>query len=162
MILKDVCALLAATSLGAGAVVTVPAVHKPTRDKIASAAGYQPRKPVRSASVRPRMHQTVAPSAPPTASSAAITDCAIPGAGIAPSILPNLVEAPAGQFGSGMQPLHPHPDDNPVFGPGNPAIADFPITNPVPEADSWLMFIAGFGLLGMSIRRRKRPGTQSA
>jgi hypothetical protein len=34
--------------------------------------------------------------------------------------------------------------------------------SPVPEADTWAMLIAGFGLVGLSMRRSKRIATVTA
>ena len=145
-----------ATKIAAGlcicpVVAAPPAlVHKPTRDKIARAAGYVPKaqKPVRApVSVNPEV-ACVEPS--PSAPSIAMGDLARAGP-------LNLAQLPMNSPVGGGIPFAPP-------GSGGPVIPFVPedgggVIPGIPEPATWTLMVFGFGLVGAAVRRNNRgPG----
>jgi len=138
--MKQLCALLLAGGIGAGSVVTVQQV-KPAISK------------ARAAPAKPKVQKAVQRVRQATS----IQEC--------PLI------APMGPGIDGLMPIQP-PDnifsENPPGGGGgvsppgggggvsNPkANPDpFPVISGIPEPDTWMMLVAGFGFLGLALRRR--------
>jgi hypothetical protein len=138
---KQFCALLLAGGMGAGSVVTVQQV----RPGISKA---------RAPAAKPRV-QRAAQHAPQPAR---ITEC--------PTIAP---------LGPGIGALVPLQTADPAFGPILPAGGDGgfggggsrggfgPTVQPdpvlvapgIPQPDTWVMLVAGFGFLGVALRRRR-------
>lgn len=78
-----------------------------------------------------------------------VRDGGAPVAGIAPtapiSILPGAPGGPIPPLpGGGSGPTPPQPTPTPP-----------PVVTPVPEPTSWIMMIAGIGLIGLQLRRRR-------
>jgi hypothetical protein len=151
--MKEFCALLLAGGMGAGSVVAVqqarPAASKPK----ASAAKTQKAAPRRTHTAQlndcPVLAESpglgiLSPIIPPEDSP--LLDGGRPGAGMAllPSPGPGFPGGIGG--GGGFLPLTP---PSPPGGPG--------ISAPIPEPISWAMMVAGFGLVGLSLRRSGRP-----
>lgn len=91
-----------------------------------------------------------------------VRDPAAPGSNIAPptpgSALPGDPGGPVPPLpggGGGGPPTPPEPTPTPT--PTSP-----PIVTPVPEPATWVMMIAGIGLIGMQLRRRRTAETGSA
>lgn len=144
-----------ATKIAAGLcicpVVAAPPVmmHKPTRDKIARAAGYVPKaqKPVSAPiAVSPQV-ECVEPT--PSAPMVAMNELARPG-----------------QLPSSQLPLT-LPDRrifSPLSPPGGGTDGGVPLVPPIeggvipgiPEPATWTVMVVGFGMVGAAIRRTNR------
>lgn len=149
---KDICALLLAGGIGAGSVVTVqeavPAVKKASSGKAAKPAG---RPAARHASTRPTAladcpsqlgllgRNMVLPPLSPI-------DVApgLPLGETAMGIVAGMPGGGGGIPGLGGDGIVPGPGDGGGIIPG------------IPEADTWAMLIAGFGLIGLALRRSGR------
>jgi hypothetical protein len=131
-------------------------MHKPTRDKIARAAGYVPKaqKPARApVSVTPEV-ACVEPS--PSAPVVAMGDLGRTG----PLALAQLpMTTPGGGFPSfgpgpgGPVVLRPTEDVPPPAPPGGGVIPA------IPEPATWTLMVFGFGLVGTAVRRTSRTST---
>ncbi|MFN7397704.1 MAG: PEP-CTERM sorting domain-containing protein [Sandaracinobacter sp.] len=135
--MKQLCALLLAGGMGAGSVVTVQQV-KPATSK------------VRAAPVKPKVQKTV----PRVRQTTSIQEC--------PLI------APLGPGIDTLTPIQPPeniftespPGGGGVFGPKtNPN--PFPVTPGIPQPDTWIMLVAGFGFLGLALRRRSNATNEA-
>jgi hypothetical protein len=139
--MKEFCALLLAGGMGAGSVVAVQQV-KPSISKRAPA--------------KPKVQKTVQRAAQTTQISECPTVAPIgPGMGdfvplqTADSIFSQPLPGQGGGFGSGGS-------GGGGFGPSvrpDPV----PVVPAIPQPDTWVMLVAGFGFLGLALRRRKRP-----
>lgn len=144
---RELCALLLAGGMGAGSVVVVqqakPAISKPAK----------PRPKLQKAAQRAAQPQQSAECAP------RIADMPLPAPSIGPVQLP-LLQPIADQFvamgaaaggaaiagGGGFVPTG-RPDPLPIA-PG------------VPQPDTWVLLVAGFGFLGLALRRN-RPANRA-
>jgi hypothetical protein len=116
-----------------------PPVVKIAKAHVAKAQG----KPKLSVS-RPRV---VRPEPAPSASPVSIPDCPIPG-----------VPAPDGSLEYRLEPMWSEPWPQGSFATAQPPIGGGflpPIAPRVPEPGAWVMLIAGFGFVGLSLRKRK-------
>ncbi len=147
--MREFCALLLAGGVGAGSVVAVQQARPPAAKPKATAAKTQK-------------------AAPRRAQTAQISDCPIlaesPGLGIlSPIVPPDEAPMDGGRPGAGMALL---PSPGPGFpvgigggggflpiAPPAPPLPGGP-SAPIPEPISWVMLIAGFGLVGASLRWR--------
>lgn len=107
---------------------------------------------VKPKAAQPKARPTIkAPSPAPQRDRAAILDCPTPGLA-APvwgeTDTLSLWDATSAQTGGGVVP----PSAPPPFSFRPPSAAPTP-PPAVPEPESWAMLLAGFGLVGMSIRR---------
>lgn len=143
-----------ATKIAAGLcicpVVAAPPVmmHKPTRDKIARAAGYVPKaqKPVSAPiAVSPQV-ECVEPT--PSAPMVAMNELSRPGR-LPPSQLPMTLPG-----GGGIVPLSP-PGGGDGGVPLVPPIEGGVIPG-IPEPATWTVMVVGFGMVGAAIRRTNR------
>lgn len=140
---KELCALLLGTSLGVGGTVAVKHKVSPKPPATAKAKGERVRTASRPRVVRPE----------PARPAPHILDCPITGSPFAAVPVPGLtVPAPLPPLGAVVW--------SPFLQTGGAAIAPnqpAPPTSPpaVPEPDAWLVWIAGFGLVGLSLRTRK-------
>lgn len=138
---KEICAILLAGSMGAGSVVAVQKVKT-----VSAKAAAKPKGGQSARAPRPRAIErtTPGPAAP------RILDCPVgspfsaePNPFVLPDLMPpgfggNIVGAPFAPVvwgGGGLAPVTPPP----------PMIA---------EPGAWAMMIAGFGFVGLSLRRR--------
>lgn len=148
-----------ATKIAAGlcicpVVAAPPALlHKPTRDKIARAAGYVPKaqKPVSAPiSVQPE----VACAEPtPSAPLVSMGSLANPGP-LALTDLPRTIPPPGGGFPTFVPP--PGGGDN-----GNPPPPDGGggVIPGIPEPTTWTVMVVGFGMVGAAVRRGGRTSS---
>lgn len=147
MILKDVCGLIVAAGVGAGSVVAVQQVRQP-----APAAVSKPAKPVKTAISRVRSAPAAAAATPSLLPAPTCTPSVFNGPDTGPA-LPSVTLAD-------IPGLSVFPDGPLIWGP-NPSGgggAQIPISI-VPEPGYWGMMISGFGLIGLALRRVRRPGT---
>lgn len=148
--LRDFCHYLLAASLGGGGVVAVQQAAAP------KPATVEKSVTVRSAK-RPTVKKslTVARPAP-----VAIADCPVPA-------LPALPAPDIGPFFDALPPMagraQPFPMPGAPYLPGPwggggapPPFAAPPDIPAVPEPAGWVMLLAGFGLVGMGLRRSDR------
>lgn len=150
--MKEFCALLLAGGMGATSVVAVqkakPAVAKtrpaPQKPKVQKAVQQSSR-----ATQIEECPSIVAlgpgiDSLPPLQSAESIFGQALPGGGGGPGGGGSRgFGGPGGGFGPGVGP------------------SPIPIVAGVPQPDSWVMLVAGFGFLGLALRRRPtRTATQ--
>jgi hypothetical protein len=147
---KEICALLLAGGLGAGSVVTVQQVRAPATD-------------ARAAKPRPKPAQ-VAHRATPAPSGAALKECPAVGAPVLAPILTPPQDMPmglqslgslpvAGAFGGGGGSV-----GSGGGGTGNTSLVPDPSPVPgVPDPATWVMLIAGFGFVGLALRRQPNP-----
>lgn len=147
--LKEFCALLLAGGMGAGSVVTVQAVKAPSQ------------REARAAKPKPRPKQVAARPRPK------LPDCPVVVAPLGHGLLPEFAEAaPLGR--PMLAPQLPTGEVAPAVGPGPallpPVSAPItiqplpapPVTGAIPEASTWAMMVAGFGLIGLALRRREQ------
>lgn len=145
---KEICALLLAGSMGAGSVVAVqkakPAISKPrpamSKPKVQKAVQSQVHTsqitecptvaPVGTAELSP-FAATPTPAEPIAGFAGFASPAGVSGGG---------VHLPGGGGGNVPGEL---PDPSPVLG--------------VPQPDTWVMLVAGFGFMGLALRRRS-PG----
>lgn len=149
--IKEFCALLLAGGIGAGSVVTVqqavPAAKKASAPKSTKPTAHRPA--ARHAAARPSALNDC-----PSQLGVLGQDMALPP--LTPiDVAPGLplgetaMGASAGGPGVGGLPGFTGSDVSP--GPGGGVIPG------VPESDTWAMLIAGFGLIGLALRRTGRP-----
>ncbi|WP_448581788.1 PEPxxWA-CTERM sorting domain-containing protein [Thermaurantiacus sp.] len=143
--LKEFCALLLAGGIGAGSVVTVQAVKAPAARE-ARATKPKPRP----AAARPK------PKLP---------DCPVVVAPLGTGLFPELAEA--GPVARPMAAPLPRPGALPSVGEAGtdwPLLVapttvrpppSLPAPGTVPDAATWAMMVAGFGLIGLALRRRE-------
>lgn len=143
---KEICALLLAGSMGAGSVVAVqkakPAISKPRP---------APSKPKVQKATQSQVHTSQ------------ITEC--------PTVAP-VGTAELSPFSATPTPAEPMGGfaslSGPSAGPGGgitggrggsgPSVVPDPSPTPgVPQPDTWVMLVAGFGFMGLALRRRT-PG----
>ena len=143
--LKDICAYLLAAGLGAGGVVMVQQVSPPAQvakgERVARTAA-------RSAAHRAVPAPSICIEAMPlTAPQLALVPLPEFGGAATPW-------APAEGPGGVALPVPPGPTFPPPVWPpiGQPPIA--PLPPAVPDAPAWALLVAGFGLVGVSLRRR--------
>jgi hypothetical protein len=146
--LKEFCTLLLAGGLGAGSVVGVQAVKAPS---VREARVAKPKPRPRPAAARPK------PKLP---------DCPVVVPPLGTGLFPDLAEA--GPIGRPMAAPLPRLGELPGVGAPRPALPPIsvptnvqplpapPVTGAVPDAATWAMMVAGFGLIGMALRRRER------
>ena len=139
---KELCALLLAGGMGASSVVAVQKQRSPKPPVAAKAKG----KGVGQAS-RPRV---VRPE--PAQPAPRILDCPVTGSPFAAVPVPGFdLPAPPSPFGAVALG---QPGAGGVWdGPNTRTPPTFPPA--VPEPDTWLLWIAGFGFVGLSLRSRK-------
>lgn len=149
--MKQFCALILAGGMGAGSVVTV----QHTRPSI-SKARAAPAKPKVQKSVQRNVQTaqltdcpTIAPLGPGIGDLAPLQQVQpLLGQPIAGVSGPAGISGPAGGFGGGGFGREVQP-------------APIPVVPGVPQPDSWVMLVAGFGFMGLALRRRKsRSPTQ--
>lgn len=141
-----------ATKIAAGlcicpVVAAPPALmHKPTRDKIARAAGYVPKPAAAPIAIAPEV-ACVEPT--PSTPAVGMSDIARRG----PLALTGLPLTP----GNGFPP--------PIITPGRPFVPGQPdVPSPpedgvipgIPEPATWTIMVVGFGMVGAAIRRNTR------
>lgn len=147
--LKEFCTLLLAGGIGAGSVVGVQAVKAPTQ------------REARAPKAKPKPRPAVARPKPK------LPDCPVIVAPLGAGLLPDLAQGPLGR--PLAQPL-PRPGELPgLTGPATvPTLPPVsvpttvrplpvpPVTGAIPEPGTWAMMVAGFGLIGLALRRRER------
>lgn len=139
---KTICALLLGGAIGVGGTVAVqktrPPVVKHQSKKVSQRAPQHKAKPPAFRSL---------PSKGP-----ALLDCPVIGSPF--SVEPNAIALPSippPVLGSGTSVAWPG-----VWGGGGFApVAPPPNLPAVPEPDAWALWIGGFGLVGLSMRRRR-------
>ncbi len=143
-----------ATKIAAGLcicpVVAAPPLlmHKPTRDKIARAAGYVP-KAQKPMSAPIAVNPEVACAEPaPTAPVVAMNDL-----GRHTPLAFN--QLPLGTPGSGFVPFSPPGSGGPVI-PVVPPPDGGGVIPGVPEPATWTVMVVGFGMVGAAVRRSNR------
>ena len=154
-----------ATKIAAGLcicpVVAAPPVlmHKPTRDKIARAAGYVPKatKPVTAPiAVNPEVACVEPTPAAPVVSMGDLgrTPLALNSL----PLLPGGGSPPFSSPGPGVNPPGPLPPggDTPGGGGGGGVIPG------VPEPATWTVMVVGFGMVGAAMRRGNRQSQPEA
>ncbi len=139
---KTICALLLGGAIGVGGTVAVPKVKKVSaRQEVAKPKGERA-----LAASRPRVVR------PEPAQPAPILDCPLIGSPFAaepnPIALPMIPPPP---LGSGT---FDGPIPN-VWGGGSALLPPPNFPGAVPEPDAWALWIGGFGLVGLSFRRRR-------
>ena len=175
---REICALLLAGGMGAGSVVGVqqvkpaltkaskPAVHKPARQAVARRAVARPAPqmvandcPTITAPLGPGIAD-LAPMQSSTPMGGAGPEMAgggpfFPGGG---EYWPGWNPGGGGGGGAGGGGLPPGPGGGDGGGsvPGGGPVAT------VPQPASWVMMIAGFGLVGLALRRGHGAGTVKA
>jgi hypothetical protein len=140
--LKDICALLAAGSMGAGSVV---AVQKATSHK----ASANVEKPTVS---HTRKAQPVRKAYKLPSPGPAILDCPTPVIG-SPWGIEHQPTGLTPPMSDALLPLLPPAIEQP--GGGGIVLLPPSYSPAVPEPGAWAMMIAGFGLIGCSMRRRR-------
>lgn len=129
MNLKDICALIAATSLGAGGTVAVQKATKPKPVKVRAAKASEP---------APR---------PPALPAPSLYDCPTPSL----DFMPMGSIAESGSDLASQAPIHTgHYND---WLPYRATVGAAPAPG-VPEPGTWAMMIGGFGLVGLGMRRK--------
>lgn len=140
MSLRDFCVALLAGSVGVGGTV---AVHKADAPKPAIERKARP-KPVRAATGKRSLQ--VAPSAP------VIFDCPLPSVSVDSFLLPGDVTGAVDSIGWRVVP----PVDSGWWtGGGDMPPPSPPPVGAVPEPAIWAMMIAGYGLIGVAVRRQR-------
>lgn len=135
---KEICALLLAGGIGAGSVVTVQQVRSPASEARAT---------------KPKAHHAVRGS--PAQPGPALPECPAVGAPLLAPIITLPQEVPLG-----LEPIT-GPAIGYTSGPGitrgtSPVPEPSPVPG-VPAPDTWVLLIAGFGFVGLALRRRPRP-----
>ena len=141
---KEICALLLAGSMGAGSVVAVqkakPAVSRQrpaTKPKVQKATQSQ----VQTASITEC--PTVGPVGSPDLSPIIAMETTEP--------LTGFRQTAAAPFGGGGG------SGGGIGGGKGPSILPDPSPTPgIPQPDTWVMLVAGFGFMGLALRRRPR------
>jgi hypothetical protein len=146
--MKQFCALLLAGGMGAGSVVTVQQV-KP-------AVGKMRAKPKVQKAVQQARQASSIRDCPSIASLAQGFDVASP----LPGPDPIFADALRGAGFGGGEAVAGGGGGGGGFGPGI-LPGPIPVAPGVPQPDSWVMLVAGFGFLGLALRRRPaRPATR--
>lgn len=144
MDLKTLCALFMGGSLGVGGTVAVQEVKAP---KPAVVSHKRATKPVVARKAPITRHK------PAALSSSLLSDCPLPSAVIGPvGGVPSLSTSyhPVGPF----SPLPLEPDHWWYGGGALPPVAPPPTDPGIPEPATWMFLVSGFGLVGLSLRRR--------
>lgn len=147
-----------ATKIAAGlcicpVVAAPPAMlHKPTRDKVARAAGYVPKAAGGRASPIAISPQVSCIDPTPSAPLVPMGQLATPG-----NNLPQLPMTVPGGGGGG--PFFPGGPGNPGT-PVGPTIPPTEIIPGVPEPATWTIMVVGFGLVGAALRRNRTANGQ--
>jgi hypothetical protein len=134
---KEICALLLAGSMGAGSVVTVQQVRAPASEARAS-------KPNAAQVVR----RSPAPAAP------ALQECPA----IAAPVLAPIITLPQ-DMAVGLDPLAGPAIGGPPGAGVTRGTSLVPDPSPVPGVPApatWVMLIAGFGFVGLALRRQPK------
>ncbi|WP_374387395.1 PEP-CTERM sorting domain-containing protein [Sandaracinobacter sp.] len=147
---KEICALLLAGSMGAGSVVAVqkakPAVSRQrpaTKPKVQKATQSQ----VQTASITEC--PTVGPVGSPDLSPIIAMETTEP--------LTGFRQTAAAPFGGGGG------SGGGIGGGKGPSILPDPSPTPgIPQPDTWVMLVAGFGFMGLALRRRPRVDKASS
>lgn len=145
---KEICALLLAGGMGAGSVVAVqkakPAISKP-----------------RPAASKPKVQKAVQTQT----QTASITECPTVGpvgsADLSPMIAMETTEPLTGFRETATGPL----GGGGIGGGGGGGGGGLPDPSPtpgVPQPDTWVMLVAGFGFMGLALRRRAPRIDQSS
>lgn len=134
MTLRDFCVALLAGSMGVGGTVAV----QKARPVVQKKAPAKPSKVVKTTPAAPR--------APAVATPSPMLDCPMPSAGDVPMVdLPTLgMSTGPTTYSNGVWV---HDGGGGVW--GGPGAA-------VPEPTGWAMLVAGFGFVGLSLRRRRK------
>jgi hypothetical protein len=142
--LKDICALLAAGSMGAGSVVAVQQTKKPVSAKQETAKPKKDRGG--SLASRPRV---VRPE-PAVRPGPSILDCPVIGSPWGIEHQPTGLTPPMSDALLHLLPAVEQP------GGGGFVLLPPSYSPAVPEPGAWAMFIAGLSLVGASLRKRRR------
>lgn len=150
-----------ATKIAAGLcicpVVAAPPVlmHKPTRDKIAKAAGYVPKAQKPAAAPIAVTPEVACVEPAPAAPVVSMGDLARSGPYVPTDVPPIFGPSP-------FSPPPPGPPPGPNPFPPSPPGGDNPggVIPGVPEPGTWTIMVVGFGMVGAAVRRTGR--TQSA
>ncbi|MGL6042286.1 MAG: PEP-CTERM sorting domain-containing protein [Sandaracinobacteroides sp.] len=140
--MKEICAMLLAGGIGATSVVTVQKARAPTTKAKPKPTNPKPQRIVSNAMPAPvRAATPVDCTVPVVALSAGTTDLmALPFDNLVP------MDTLGGGAGAGGG------DGGGSFGPSiRPGPT--PVPPGIPQPDSWIMMVAGFGFIGLALRR---------
>lgn len=146
---KEICALLLAGGLGAGSVVTVQKVKPAVSKAVAAKPASKPKvtKAVQRSTDTSALQECPAVGAPELAP-ILIAEQEIP-IPIQPSGEPVLTSRSGGGAGGGGV----YVPGGGGFGGGTSIVPDPAPVPGVPAPDTWVMLVAGFGFLGLALRR---------